>query len=64
MKKSLLLYNVKAGRGKIARNVDALTEIFRQAGYDIRPKLIEFGQNPSTATRIAILPSYAEATAL
>ncbi len=46
MKKSLLLYNVKAGRGKIARNVDALTEIFRQAGYDIRPKLIEFGQNP------------------
>ena len=37
MKKSLLLYNVKAGRGKIARNVDALTEIFRQAVYDIRP---------------------------
>lgn len=46
MKQALLLYNVKAGKGKIARNVDRLTEIFRQAGYDIRPKLIEFGKNP------------------
>lgn len=46
MKQALLLYNVKAGKGKIARNVDRLLDIFRQAGYDIRPKLIEFGKNP------------------
>lgn len=46
MKQALLLYNVKAGKGKIARNVDRLTDIFRQAGYDIKPKLIEFGKNP------------------
>ncbi|MDE6140809.1 MAG: YegS/Rv2252/BmrU family lipid kinase [Alistipes sp.] len=46
MKQAILLYNVKAGKGKIARNVDRLTAIFREAGYDIRPKLIEFGKNP------------------
>ena len=46
MKQAILLYNVKAGKGKIARNVDSLTAIFRQAGYDIKPKLIEFGKNP------------------
>lgn len=46
MKSALLLYNVKAGKGKIARNVEGLIGIFRQAGYDIRPKLIVFGENP------------------
>lgn len=58
MKQALLLYNVKAGKGKIARNVDRLTAIFREAGYDIRPKLIEFGKNPfdgDEQTRLAVV---------
>ncbi|MBP3456164.1 MAG: YegS/Rv2252/BmrU family lipid kinase [Alistipes sp.] len=58
MKKALLLYNVKAGRGKIARNVDRLLDIFRQAGYDIHAKLIEFGKNPfegDEQTQLAVI---------
>lgn len=44
--KALLLYNVKAGKGKIAKKVDKIVAIFAEAGIDIRPKLIEFGTNP------------------
>lgn len=46
MRKAVLLYNTQAGRGKIGRNVGRILAVFRDAGYDMRPKLIEFGENP------------------
>ena len=45
-KKLLLLYNVKAGRGRIRRKMDALEQIFSEAGYAPIPKMLRFGQNP------------------
>lgn len=45
-KKLLLLYNVKAGRGRIRRKMDALEQIFSEAGYIPIPKMLRFGQNP------------------
>lgn len=45
-KKLLLLYNVKAGRGRIHRKMDALEQIFSEAGYAPMPKMLRFGQNP------------------
>lgn len=45
-KKLLLLYNVKAGRGRIHRKMDALEQIFSEAGYAPIPKMLRFGQNP------------------
>ncbi|MBQ8853561.1 MAG: YegS/Rv2252/BmrU family lipid kinase [Alistipes sp.] len=45
-KKLLLLYNVKAGRGRIRRKMDALEQIFSEAGYVPIPKMLRFGQNP------------------
>ncbi|MBE6193893.1 MAG: YegS/Rv2252/BmrU family lipid kinase [Rikenellaceae bacterium] len=45
-KKLLLLYNVKAGRGRIHRKMDALEQIFSEAGYMPIPKMLRFGQNP------------------
>ena len=45
-KKLLLLYNVKAGRGRIRRKMDALEQIFSEAGYTPIPKMLRFGQNP------------------
>ena len=46
MKSAILIYNTQAGRGKIGRNVDHIVAIFRNAGYDMRPRLIAFGENP------------------
>lgn len=46
MKRAVLLYNTQAGRGKIGRNIDKIVAVFRDAGYDMRPKIIEFGANP------------------
>lgn len=45
-KKLLLLYNVKAGRGRIRRKMDDLERIFSEAGYTPIPKMLRFGQNP------------------
>ena len=45
-KKLLLLYNVKAGRGRIRRKMDALEQILSEAGYTPIPKMLRFGQNP------------------
>lgn len=45
-KKLLLLYNVKAGRGRIRRKMDALEQIFSEAGYMPIPKMLRFGLNP------------------
>lgn len=41
----LILYNVKAGRGRVLRRMDAVEHIFAQAGYSPCPKMIKFGQN-------------------
>lgn len=46
MKKALFLYNPQSGKGKIARNVEAIGTIFRSCGYEIRPCAIDFGTNP------------------
>lgn len=46
MKSAILIYNTQAGRGKIGRNVTRIVSIFRNAGYDMKPRLIEFGENP------------------
>lgn len=46
MKRAVLLYNTQAGRGKIGRNIEKIVTVFRDAGYDMRPKIIEFGANP------------------
>ena len=46
MKRAILLYNKRAGRGKVEYNLDNLLGIFADAGYDIEPRPIEFGKNP------------------
>lgn len=48
MKVALILYNVKAGHGKIARKIDKIGEAFRQGGYEPLMKLLRFGENPFT----------------
>ncbi len=48
MKIALILYNIKAGHGKIARKIDKIGEAFRQGGYEPLMKLLRFGENPFT----------------
>lgn len=45
-KQLLLLYNVKAGRGRLKRKMDTIEQIFVDAGYDPHPKMLRFGENP------------------
>ena len=42
----LILYNIKAGRGRIRRKMDAIEEVFFTAGYTPVPKMLRFGENP------------------
>ena len=44
--KTLLLYNVKAGRGKAFANIEKVAEVFRAAGHETVMQLIEFDKNP------------------
>lgn len=44
--KALLLYNVQAGKGSVAKRVDVLCAIFREEGINVAPKRIVFGENP------------------
>lgn len=44
--KTLLLYNIKAGRGKAHDNIGKVADIFRSAGYDTRSEAIDFAKNP------------------
>lgn len=44
--KGLLIYNINAGKGHIARRVEDIVEIFRKAGIELRPKLTNFEVNP------------------
>lgn len=42
----LILYNVKAGRGRIRRRMDAIESQFVAAGWIPVPKMLRFGENP------------------
>ena len=42
----LILYNPKAGKGRIRRKMDAVEEVFFTAGYTPVPKMLRFGENP------------------
>lgn len=44
--KGLILYNVKAGKGKIAKRLDRIVAEFTNAGIKATPKLIDFVDNP------------------
>ena len=47
MEKSvLILYNVKAGRGRIRRKMDDIESLFVEAGWVPVPKMLRFGENP------------------
>lgn len=46
MKKAVFLYNVRSGKGRIARNVGRICAVFAEYGYDIRPQEIDFSANP------------------
>ena len=45
-KRVLILYNVKAGRGRIRRKMDAIEAQFFAAGWIPTPKMLRFGENP------------------
>ena len=45
-KKVLILYNIKAGRGRIRRKMDAIEAQFFAAGWTPVPKMLRFGKNP------------------
>jgi len=49
MRKALFLYNPAAGRGRIARNVDAIVEIFAREGWGLTAECIRFDRNPFDA---------------
>ena len=42
----LILYNVKAGRGRIRRKMDAIENLFVSAGWQPVPQMLRFGKNP------------------
>lgn len=44
--KGLILYNVQAGKGKVAKRLERIVAVFRDAGIDVEPQIIEFGKNP------------------
>ena len=42
----MILYNVKAGRGRIRRKMDDIESLFVEAGWTPVPKMLRFGENP------------------
>lgn len=42
----MILYNVKAGRGRIRRKMDDIESLFVEAGWVPVPKMLRFGENP------------------
>ena len=46
MKKALLLYNDRSGRGRISRKIEEISATFRAGGYDLEPHPINFEENP------------------
>ena len=52
MKRAILLYNAKAGKGKIEKNIRDIIDIFREADYDMQPLSIGFETNPLEALEL------------
>ena len=46
MKRAILLYNEKAGRGKIAGKIDTIVKMFADVGCELQPRVISFDKNP------------------
>ena len=46
MKKAILVYNKNAGRGAVERHVAQIVSVFDDAGYEMLPKALCFGENP------------------
>lgn len=44
--RALLLYNEKAGKGRINGRIDDIVKIFHDASIDLRPKHLNFDSNP------------------
>ena len=42
----MILYNVKAGRGRVRRKMDGIESLFVEAGWVPEPKMLRFGENP------------------
>ena len=48
--KALLLYNIKAGKGRIARRIARIVAIFEEHGIALQPRQISFTENPMWLT--------------
>lgn len=46
MKRALFLYNTRSGRGRIERRLEAILAVFREHGYTIEARPIDFTRNP------------------
>lgn len=46
MKRAILLYNPKAGRGNIERKIVQIVNVFHEVDCDMTPVPIDFGKNP------------------
>lgn len=46
MKRAILLYNEKAGRGKIAGKVESIVKMFSDVDCELCPQLLSFDKNP------------------
>ena len=44
--KGVILYNVKAGKGKVAKRLDRIVAEFTKEGIEMEPRLIDFKSNP------------------
>lgn len=44
--KALLLYNTKAGKGRIVRRIERIVAIFAEKGIELQPKELLFTENP------------------
>lgn len=55
MKRALFLYNVRSGKGRIARSVERICALFAEYGYDMLPQRIDFVRNPFEGNETAEL---------
>ncbi len=46
MKKAILLYNRQAGKGRAEARVEAVCGVFRERGWEIAARAVDFGVNP------------------
>lgn len=44
--KTLLLYNPKAGKRRVVRNLDNIVATFQKANFVVKPQILEFDKNP------------------